>query len=57
MSGGDRIVVTVELVCRQCDLEMPYQDRHLAEDAAEIHQKSNDGHVTHIQPIDRSDNQ
>lgn len=49
---ADRISPTVELVCRDCNLKMPYQSRYLAEDAAEIHQRANDGHVTHVEPVE-----
>ncbi len=41
---------TCKLVCTGCGLEMPYRDRALAEQAAELHQLRDDEHVTHIVP-------
>lgn len=43
---------TCKLVCTGCGLEMPYRDRSLAEQAAELHQLRDDEHVTFIVPPD-----
>ncbi|RZV10950.1 hypothetical protein BDK88_2173 [Natrinema hispanicum] len=45
---------TCKLVCTGCGLEMPYQDRALAEEAAELHQSRDPEHVTYIVPPDWS---
>ncbi|MDZ7730337.1 MAG: hypothetical protein U5K37_04545 [Natrialbaceae archaeon] len=45
---------TCKLVCTGCGLEMPYQDRSLAEQAAELHQLRDPEHVTFIVPPDWS---
>ena len=45
---------TCKLVCTGCGLEMPYRDRSLAEQAAELHQLRDDEHVTFIVPPDWS---
>ncbi|WIV65991.1 hypothetical protein [Natrialbaceae archaeon AArc-T1-2] len=45
---------TCKLVCTGCGLEMPYRDRGLAEQAAELHQLRGDEHVTFIVSLDWS---
>ncbi|WP_175542182.1 hypothetical protein [Natrinema hispanicum] len=45
---------TCKLVCTGCGLEMPYQSRALAEEAAELHQSRDPEHVTYIVPPDWS---
>lgn len=45
---------TCKLVCTGCGLEMPYRDRSLAEQAAELHQLRDPEHVTFIVPPDWS---
>lgn len=45
---------TCKLVCTGCGLEMPYRDRSLAEQAAELHQLRDSEHVTFIVPPDWS---
>lgn len=45
---------TCKLVCTGCGLEMPYRDRALAEQAAELHQLRDSEHVTFIVPPDWS---
>ncbi|WP_254769374.1 hypothetical protein [Salinilacihabitans rarus] len=48
---------TCKLVCTGCGLEMPYRDRALAEQAAELHQLRDSEHVTFIVPPDWSPEQ
>ncbi|SEH15516.1 hypothetical protein SAMN04487967_2114 [Natronorubrum sediminis] len=45
---------TCKLVCTGCGLEMPYRNRSLAEQAAELHQLRDAEHVTFIVPPDWS---
>jgi|GEM_PF-709053 len=45
---------TCKLVCTGCGLEMPYRDRSLAEQAAELHQLRDAEHITFIVPPDWS---
>ncbi|MFB1065579.1 MULTISPECIES: hypothetical protein [Natrinema] len=45
---------TCKLVCTGCGLEMPYRERSLAEQAAELHQLRDPEHVTFIVPPDWS---